>query len=282
MSSPKNGAVLEERSPMDNASMTRYAFKLLRYVPNIVSAEFFNIGVFLYSADGGIVEARFAPDFRRLRCNPLVELDYLDALRDEFEEQRLRGRDFPQYVDRLRENLSTCLEISSEKTFWGTDAATEIERLCRTYLVTASGEEIRGERREPRAGTRRALRRRMDEAFRHHHLIGNGGGLKRDIGVNYGSARLRFTFDYSYQPNGVVNYVHGLALRNDINDASKLCFVFERLRGLREQPIKLTAVVDDEVPDDAFALLRESHITTREASKLDRLAVEIRQELGVS
>ncbi len=265
---------------MDNASMTRYAFKLLRYVPNIVSAEFFNIGVFLYGADGGIIDARFAPDFRRLRCNPLVELDYLAALRDEFEEQRRRGEAFAQYVDRLRENLSNYLQISGEKTFWGRDAATEIERLCQTYLVTASGEEIRGERHEPRAGTRRALRRRMDETFRHHRLIGNGGGLKRDVGVSYGSARLRFTFDYSYPPNGVVNYLHGLALRNDINDAQKLCFVFERLRGLQKRPIKLTAVVDDEVPDDALALLRESHITAWEASKLDALAVEIRQELG--
>ena len=264
---------------MDNASMTRYRFQLLRYVPNIVSAEFFNVGVFLYGEGGGVIDARFAPDFRRLRCNPLVELDYLAALRDEFEEQRRRGEAFSQYVERLRQNLSNCLQISGEKTFWGRDASTEIERLCRTYLVTASGEEIRGERQEPRGGTRRALRRRMDETFRHHGLVGNGGGLKRDLGVTYGSARLRFTFDYSYQPNGVVNYLHGLAVRNDINDAQKLCFVFERLRGLQEQPIKLTAVVDDEVPDDALALLRESHIIAWEASKLDQLAVGIRREL---
>ena len=265
---------------MDNASMTRYAFKLLRYVPNIVSAEFFNIGVFLYGKDGGIIDARFAPDFRRLRCNPLVELDYLAALRDEFEEQHLRGEAFSQYVDRLQQNLSNYLQISGEKTFWGRDAATEIERLCQTYLVTPAKQEVRDTPDEPQAGTRRALRRRMDETFRHHHLIGNGGGLKRDVGVNYGSARLRFTFDYSYPPNGVVNYLHGLALRNDINDASKLCFVFERLRGLQKQPIKLTAVVDDEVPDDTFGLLRESHITAWQASKLDQLAVGIRQELG--
>ena len=95
--------------------MTRYAFHLLRYVPNIVSAEFFNVGVFLYGEDGGIIDARFAPDFRRLRCNPLVELDYLAALRDEFEEQRLRGEAFSQYVDRLRQNLSNYLQISGEK-----------------------------------------------------------------------------------------------------------------------------------------------------------------------
>ena len=265
---------------MDNASMTRYAFKLLRYVPNIVSAEFFNIGVFLYGKGGGIIDARFAPDFRRLRCNPLVELDYLGALRHEFEEQRLQGKAFSQYVERLQEDLSNDLQISGEKTFWGRDAATEIERLCRTYLVTASGEETRREPREPRAGTRRALRRRMEETFRHHQLVGKGGGLRSDVGVNYGSARLRFTFDYSYQPNGAVNYLHGLALRHDINDASKLCFVFERLRGLQVQPIKLTAVVDDEVPDDTFDLLRESHIAAWEASKLNQLAVGIRQELG--
>ncbi len=265
---------------MDSASMTRYVFKLLRYVPNIVSAEFFNIGVFLYGEEGGIIDARFAPDFRRLRCNPLVELDYLAALRDEFEEERPRGEAFRQYVDRMQQNLSNDLQISGAKTFWGRDAATEIERLCQTYLVTAPGEDTRREPREPRAGSRRALRRRMEETFRHHHLVGNGGGLRSEIGVNYGSARLRFTFDYSYQPNGVVNYLHGLALRNDINEASKLCFVFERLGGLEKQPIKLTAVVDDEVPNDTLDLLRESHIAAWKASKLEQLAVGIRQELG--
>ena len=66
-----------------------YRFQVLRYVPNLVSGEYFNIGLLLRDGENQLIDARFAADFRRLRCHPLAELDYLEALRNEFEEKRL-------------------------------------------------------------------------------------------------------------------------------------------------------------------------------------------------
>ncbi len=256
-----------------------YRFQVLRYVPNLVSGEYFNIGLLLYDSENHLIDARFTEDFRRLRCHPLAELDYLEALRNEFEEKRLLGEGFSEYVSGLGEHLSGGLELTDARAFWGADAEGEIERLRQSFLVTPSRQEIHGAETEALPGTRRALRRQMQQAFERYHLIGSG--LDTQVSVPYAGPRLRFTFDYSYRPNGAAHYVQALALRNNVNDASKLCFVFERLRAQAEAPPELTAVLDDAFPDDARELLESSAIVTRPASQLDELAFSIRGELGM-
>ena len=260
--------------------MTQYSFQLLRYVPNIVSGEFVNIGLLLFDRDERLIGARFAPDFRRLRCNPSVDQHYLECLRREFEEKLLLGEAFAPYVEGLRGDLSNTLQLSDRRGFEGSEAATEVERLTNAYLATPPRDELEGEQREPRPGTRHALRRHMEESFRRNALFGDDR-MHKQVSVTYGGPRLRFTFDYSYRPNGVVKYVHALALRNDVSDASKLCFAFERMRAAAETPPELTAVVDDTFPDDTRELLHSSTVTTCVVSKLDEMASSIRRELRI-
>ena len=256
-----------------------YRFQVLRYVPNLVSGEYFNIGLLLYDGENHLIDARFTADFRRLRCHPLAELDYLEALRNEFEEKRLLGEGFSEYVGGLGEHLSAGLEVTDPRVFWGGDPEKEIERLRQAFLVTPSRQEVFGADTEALPGTRRALRRQMEQTFRRYHLIGTG--LEGQVSVPYAGPRLRFTFDYSYRPNGAAHYIHGLALRNNVSDASKLCFVFERLRARAEESPELTAVLDDSFPDDTRELLESSAIVTRPASQIDDLAFSIRGELGM-
>ncbi len=264
---------------MSNTTMHRYAFQLLQYTPNLVSGEHVNIGVFLNGPGGRLLDARFAREFRRLRCHPLADLEYLEALRNEFEEQRLLGEGFSEYGRQLQRDLSTALQVSEEFSFWGGEAAAEIERLYQAYVATPPREQE--EAGGPRAGTRRALRHRMDAAFRRYHLLANGNRLLPDVNVPYGPGRLQFTFDYAYPPNGASRYVHGIALHNDVRDASKLCFVLDRLRDRERAAVAVTAVVDDQVPRDTLELLEESDIRPWQASKLDELALAIRGELGL-
>ncbi len=256
-----------------------YHFQLLRYVPNLISGEYFNIGLLLHDNENRLIDARFTADFRRLRCHPLAELDYLEALRNEFEEKRLLGEGFSEYVRGLSEHLSAGLEVTDSRVFWGGAAEGEIERLRQSFLVTPSRREIHGDDSGALPGTRRALRRQMELAFRRYHLI--GAGLDSQVSVPYAGPRLRFTFDYSYQPNGAVHYIHALTLRNNVSDASKLCFVFERLRARAAESPELTAVLDDSFPDDTRELLKSSAIVTRPASQLNELAFSIRGELGM-
>ncbi len=260
--------------------MNQYSFQLLRYVPNIVSGEFVNIGLLLFDRDERLIGARFTPDFRRLRCNPSVDHHYLECLRREFEEKLLLGEAFAPYVEGLRADLSNTLQLSDRRAFDGSEVSVEVERLTNTYLTTPRREEIEGEQREPRPGTRQALRRHMEESFRRHALLGDDR-MHRQVSVSYGGPRMRFTFDYGYQPNGVVKYVHALALRNDVSDASKLCFAFDKMRAATADPPELTAVVDDAFPDDTRELLASSSVATCVVSKLDPMAYSIRRELRI-
>lgn len=263
------------------AELTPYRFQLLRYAPNDIAEEFYNIGVLLYDESERLLDARFASEFRRMRCHPLAEMEYLEGLRHEFEERRLLGEGFSEYVETLLKRLSRSLLVSERRSFEGREAAAEMDRLYRAYVATPpplrSGDEERG----VRPGTRRALRRLMDRTFENHGLLGARRLLEPDVAMQYGSARLAFTFDYRYQPNGVGKLLHGVARRNDVNEASKLCLAFERVRGRSETPLELTAVVDDMVMPDTLELLESSQIRTWQAGRLDELAMSIRGELGL-
>ena len=115
---------------------SRYDFQLIRYVPNVAAAEFFNVGVLLYGEQWELLDARFASDFGRMNCHPLVEMPYLEALREEFEEHRLAGDGFSSYINELCKNLSASLDVTSPKTFWGGNAPAEMDRLFDTYVKT--------------------------------------------------------------------------------------------------------------------------------------------------
>jgi hypothetical protein len=266
--------------PAPQASTIDYRFELLRYVPNVVAGEAFNVGVLLYDDAGRLLDARFAQEFRRLRCHPLADLDYLHALRNEFEEKRLTGEGFSAYIAELKRNLSNSLQIADAAALRGGDAVADIERLFAAYVATPVPAGGQTEEGAPPPGSRRALRQRMDDVFRRYHLFANGDRLSRDVKVSYGSARLQFSFDYAYRLNGAARYVHGLALREDINSAAKLCFVFERLRA-REQGLGLTVVLDEGIQDDVRELLESSEIAAWQAGRLDELALAIRNDLGL-
>ena len=268
---------------MAKDEMSRYSFQLLRYVPNLVSDEHFNIGVLLSNNAGQILDARFASDFRRLECHPQVDMVYLEALRSEFEEQHLLGESFSVYAEELRKNLSTTLQVSEPWTFWGGDAAKEIERLYQAYVATPQPERGAAEEREPAPGTRAYLLGRIDQAFRQYGLLGNGRGLDRNARVSYGAPGYRFTFDYAYPPNGVKKYVHGLALLHAESDAQKLRGVYHDLSRFEESPVDLTVVVDDGVDGQVAHYLEgdQKEITTHPAAELETLARQIRTDLGL-
>src|SRR5262249_32727943 len=155
------------------------------------------------------------------------DLPYLDALREEFESRRLLGEGFSDYVAALLENLSLALHVSDEKSFLGGDPRREIERLTRTYLDTP---RRRLERATAAAlpESRRAILHRMNDAFEQHQLIQH---LQSNIAVgSCVSPRYSFQIDYAYEPNGVRHYLHALSPRRDVQDAGRLCFVFDRLR----------------------------------------------------
>ncbi|MDE0434925.1 MAG: DUF3037 domain-containing protein [Bryobacterales bacterium] len=259
---------------------SRYDFQLIRYVPNVAAAEFFNIGVLLYGEQWELLDARFASDFGRMNCHPLVEMPYLEALREEFEEHRLAGDGFSCYINELCKNLSASLDVTSPKTFWGGNALSEMDRLFDTYVKTPKPLNGAEHDESPPAGTRAALRLRMEDSFRRHYLLDAERGLKTNDSVQYAGPRMRFSFDYSYRPNGAARYVHGIAVRNEINDATRLSFVFERLQR-QNKGSALAVVLGEGVQDDTAELLAASGAVNWPVAQVDKLALAIREELGL-
>ncbi len=249
-----------------------YRLRLLRYAPNRLSDEFYNIAALVYDEHRRLLDARFTPDFVRLRANPLTDLRFLLLLKEDFESRRLLGEGFDIYIENLLKNLSQGLQISEEKSFLGGAAAGEMERLVRTYLATPRRSELRA---APRTDTRRWVLARLRDALRLHGLAER---LQTDVSVGAAvSPRFSFHIDYAYKPNGKTHYIHALSLRHDLSDAGRLCFVFERLQS--RIPAALTAVVPDILPEDTWKLLESSDIRPWRVSQVNDLALLVRQDL---
>jgi hypothetical protein len=262
--------------------VARYSYRLLRYVSNTVSREFYNVAVVLYDHHGRIVDARFTPDFRRMRCNPVVNLSELEMIRDEFEDTRLLGEDFSGYIERLTEHGSNTIELSDAWAVDWYDPAKEIDRIVNVYLATGPGLEEDMAEQSPRLGGRRLVRLRMTEAFARQGLFRNGHGMRRDVGVAYGGSRLSFTFDFEYRrPTLEERFVHALGLRSAERDASQLCLVLDRYRSKSKTEAGLTVVAEDGLDDGVRDLLAESGVGTVNLSVIDGYAESIKAELGL-
>lgn len=254
--------------------MPSYRFQLLRYSPTL-SGEFYNVAVVLYDQAGRIVDARFASEFERMRCNPAVELRVLEALRDEFEERRLLGEGFHAYLDVLRKNLSDSLQITEQKPFEGGDASVELDRLTATYLATPAG--VTGGGVHGAATGRRAVRLLMAGAFERQGILGPGL-VREGLEAPYAGPRLTFRFDFGYQSGQEQKLLHALGGRNAVQEATRLGFVMDRLRD-QEPARSLTAVYEEGLLDEALELLELSSIPGVAVSEVEPLAIRIREEL---
>jgi len=260
-----------------------YRFQLLRYRPNVISGELYNVGVVLFDADGQVVDARFASEFRRMQCHPAVEMKYLVELRAEFEEQRLLGEGFTDYLEQLRKNLSDSLDLSEESFFFGSDPSTEMDLLMRSYVDTPS---LLAEAEEPASspavGSRRALRLTLERTFEDYRLFSGTHALRRDEGVRYGTGRRYAAFDFGYEPagNGRRNFVHAIGAVNDFNDSLKLGRDFSGVRNFLGKNTALAVVLDTGVQKDTREELASYEVELVEVADASRLARRIQAELG--
>jgi len=253
-----------------------YQFQLLRYSPAPMSEEFYNVAVILSRADGEVVDARFANEFKRMECHPSANLEMLRSLRAEFEENRLLGEGFSGYLKEVRKNLSDGFQLSATKAFQGDDPLVEMERLMKAYVETPTALHEGSD--QPAPGSRKAIRAALDAAFVEHGLL---GALKTEIETPYGG-RLTYKFDYGYADRqSQEQLIHSIGRRGELLELTRLCFVHERWREAAEKPGGLTVVLDEEASDESRELLVTSGIEPRSVSEVDGLAVSVRASLGI-
>jgi len=262
----------------------RCEFFLLRYVPDAVKDEFVNVGVVVTEADGGYAGVRFTEDWKRVRClDPEADIETLEGMENEIREQlRKGGADREWLLRRMEDTFSNAMQVTPAKALLAASPEEELGRLAEIYLERAKrgGRTVSG-RQQIVTAMRGAFEKEGVWALMRHNIAASeythkGDPLKLDCG---------------YRPNGTVHLYQAVSLETDVNSAKALAFSFPKLReGIfrtEKAQAELTAVVegewkrDDEGVAFALAVLRGSEIMVASVAEMPRIAVSVRQQMGL-
>jgi hypothetical protein len=203
------------------------AYRVVRYIPNLVRDEWVNIGVVLFDPASGQVLRRLLEDtdFDRLRKRyPQADGNLLRRLPEEFEVQfaGANGQSLEQ-LGRLSQTLSNAVQLGPQTGLLAEDLDAELDRLYHDQV-----EPLRYGRRSEDLSTRNAIRTRANQVFR---SAGIWARLERRVRIEeftYAGDSLRL--DYAYRRNGTRGFVEALPLGRDPGQAKVLAFTADAIR----------------------------------------------------
>jgi hypothetical protein len=204
------------------------AYKVVRYIPNLIRDEWVNIGIVLFDPVSGQVLRRMMEesDFDRLcKRYPQADGNLLRRLPEEFEVQ-LAERPLEQ-LDRLSQTLATGVQLSPQTGLLSEDLDAELDRLYHDQ-VEPLRRSRRSEDRSEELSSRNAIRTRVNQVFR---STGIWTRLERRVRVEeftYAGDPMRL--DYSYRRNGTRGFVQTLPLGRDPGQAKVLAFTADAIR----------------------------------------------------
>ena len=114
-------------------------FFLLRYVPNILAAEFINIGIVVIDAAPrakGFCEMRFT-DWRRVqRFDKHADITTLRAIASGIEHELREPSRRVRFFRRMKDSFSNSIQLSPRHACVTQNIETELKSLARQYLTT--------------------------------------------------------------------------------------------------------------------------------------------------
>lgn len=273
------------------------AYRVLRYVPNLLRDEFINIGIVLEEAQGERRGARLIEEQSELarlrRLHPEADLDVIRALGSELA-ARLEGAGpdaaAPESVGagvvaKLEETLSNVLQISPPRGVLAEDFQAELDRLYAQQVSPPAARQRAAGGRLAAAveATRAWIRARANDVFQRAGVLRK---MERGVRVEeYTEMGDPFRFDYGYRRNGTRGFVQALALGRDPAQAKVLAFTAARVRD-KLAASEFTAVTEapprEANPREQFVarLLEAQGITLVPSGRLEefarRLAVSLR------
>jgi hypothetical protein len=214
---------------MPETNLQTCVYHILRYTPNLIRDEWINIGVLLHWHEqkrfrlGVLREEEELGRLRRL--HPEADLDFIRALDAELSSRLAENRDdLSGFLAKLDATLSNVLQLGPQKAVLTENAEAEFDRLYRDHVAPPRGRA----RSAAEAGTRSALRTRINATFRSAGVLGL---LERNFRVDdytYRGDPMRL--DYAYRKNGTRGFMHALALGRDPAQAKALAFTAEQMR----------------------------------------------------
>jgi hypothetical protein len=272
------------------AEKRKFEFFLLRYVPHAIRERFVDFGLIVAEKGGaGYAGVRFADSWRDLKnLDPIVDIDFLEALKRDIEGQFQTLRDREILMHWLEDSYSNVVQLTHAKPYVSADSEGEIDMLTSLYL-----KELPMPRSVQSKETgRQAILREMRSQY---EQFGVWGFLIHEVpAAKYTKVGDPLKFDFGYRAkNDVKLYLfHAVSLKANVNAAVNLASRYPmianamRNSGERIEPA-LTAVVDDGLQlaenEIGFALgmMKDNGITVRPVADMPAIALETKGALGL-
>lgn len=232
-----------------------YAYRILRYTPNLVRDEWVNIGVLVFDPQTGERRLRLIEEpeeyARVRRLHPQADESLLRALRGDLEDrfasagELFRGNDHavadgkPDWLKLLGkwdDTLSNALQLAPQKGVHANDLDAETERLYADHVAPQ-----RGASRVGAPGSRGVIRSYCAQVLKSARLWDR---LEKGVRAE------EFTFpgdpmrlDYGYRRNGTRGFVQALSVTRAPADAKLLAYTVDRIRD-KVKSSEFTAVTD--------------------------------------
>jgi len=233
-----------------------YAYRVLRYMPNLVRDEFVNIGVLVFDAESGERRLRMIEEpeeyARVRRLHPRADEGLLRALRNDLEDrfatagELFRGNgashegdgqaDWLKLLEKWDATLSNTLQLAPQRGVYANDLDAEAERLYEDHVAP--------ERRKPRVGTpgsRAEIRSYCAQVLKQARLWER---------MQKGVRAEEFTFpgdpmrlDYGYRRNGTRGFLQTVSVSRALGDVKSFAYTVEKIRDKVESS-EFTAVTD--------------------------------------
>ena len=228
-----------------------FAYRILRYAPNLVRDEWVNIGVLLFAPGTGEHRLRLIEEqeeFRRVRrLHPQADESLLRRLRDDLED-RLQtansnagsGAGWQALVAKWDDTLSNALQLAPQKGTLAEDLDAELERLYNDHVAPERASA-------GAAGTRSQMRSYCSQVFRQARIWER---IDKRISAS------EFTFpgdpiriDYGYRHNGTRGFVHTLSVNRAPSTAQNFAYTAARIAATAAWKSEFAAVTDVELND---------------------------------
>jgi hypothetical protein len=227
-----------------------WAYRILRYTPNLVRDEWVNIGVLLFDPQTGERRLRMIEEeeeFRHVRrLHPATDELLLRAIRDDLEDRFLsasinggtgQASNWQGLLAKWDETLSNALQLAPQKGVFATDLDAELERLYGDHVALQ-----RAASRVGAPGSRAMVRSYCSQVFRQARLWER---LEKSVRAE------QFTFpgdpmrlDYSYRRNGTRGFVQTLSVTRAPADAKLFAYTAERIIAKASLKTEFAAVTD--------------------------------------
>ena len=243
-----------ESQKMNGAPGERaFAYRVLRYAPNLVRDEWVNIGVLLFAPETGERRLRLIEEqeeYNRVRrLHPQADETLLRRLRDHLEDRFQsangmsgNGHDWQTLLAKWDDTLSNALQLAPQKGTLAQDLDAELERLYADHVALQ-----RAPSRVGAPGSRAQIRSYCSQVFRQARLWER---IEKSVPA------AEFTFpgdpmrlDYSYRRNGTRGFVHTLSVTRALSEVKNFAYTAGRITAKARLKTEFAAVTDVELTE---------------------------------